>query len=168
MFLPRIIPWLSDGDESPSPSKPSVLPDLAVAKEATLASFALYCGNLDASLDCFWCKKLAARAALRAGFVGRFGRGVAQGFVAVDQAAHVVWVVFRGTDSPAGWVKNLHFAKKAYKKGRVHAGFLSAYTAVAQAVLRLARQGLTACGADCSMVVAGHSLVSRSHDCSFF
>jgi len=78
-----------------------------------------------------------------------FDRSGVQGFAARD--ANGWWLVFRGSDEPVDWVRNLKFGQVDHLAGMVHGGFWAAYAKVREIVRHLFPPGEL-------VRIAGHSL----------
>ncbi len=75
-----------------------------------------------------------------------------------------VALVYKGTGSVAGWVRNFEFEPSPVwfaPSGmgvEAHGGFLRSFTSSLPAAVRLVSSALASCGGDCRLLVTGHSL----------
>ncbi|MFN7677814.1 MAG: lipase family protein, partial [Cyanobacteriota bacterium] len=145
---------------SPAPTSPPV-PPTAGPGDFRLA--ALASGDFDwhASLSLCLASELAYKSAAEVKAQARawgfsdsafVEKGAAQGFLA--WTASLAMVAFRGTESTADWLSNLHLTTRELPGvGRVHAGFLEQFEA-----LRPALDSLLIGRASLPLLVTGHSL----------
>jgi triacylglycerol lipase len=76
------------------------------------------------------------------------------GFVARNRASGLVFVVYRGTESPEDWIADFTFPQVAHPLGNVERGFAGVYDQTAASVAAAIQRA----GGTPNVIVTGHSL----------
>jgi hypothetical protein len=130
------------------------------AKDYLLLSFAAYCGDRVApNFTCYWCDKVANPFEL----LGVFGSHKVPGFGYVGiYNWNSILVVYRGTDTLSGFLKDAHF-KQVQLPGAptgvlVHEGFYNISQNDRTSIRDLVLEAQRRCPSCKETVVTGHSL----------